>query len=398
MIRYCKLLCVVLVSLCVASCGDDVPEPGESRYKHTVIVYMAADNSLSADSNNDINEMKAAMSKIPEGCQVVVFHDDNSTQRKPELLLLRSGGYRVYKEYAELNSADATVVSSVLLEVMNTFPSDEYSLVMWSHGSNWKVEGGGGARTASRAILQDVGYGGLYGSWLNIAGLRDVLSDLPHRMQYVMFDACFMQSVEVAAELYDLTSWIIGSPVEIPGVGAPYDMIMEELCEKDVAGIVRNYHDYCTDGGRRRGVLLSAINCAEFGNFAALSARFIPSLFPKDDMPSLSGVQRCAPRFRADRPEWPVPAYDMRSVMAHLLSDSDYNVWEAQWARTLPYGVCDDVWDTIYPDGYNRLTDAAHYGGLAMSIPDVAYDIRGWNDDFRSLRWYGMGEWYLADW
>ena len=115
-------------------------------------------------------------------------------------------------------------------------------------------------------------------------------------------------------------------------------------------------------------------------------------------MPSLSGVQRCAPRFRADRPEWPVPAYDMRSVMAHLLSDSDYNVWEAQWARTLPYGVCDDVWDTIYSDGYNRLTDAAHYGGLAMSIPDVAYDIRGWNDDFRSLRWYGMGEWYLADW
>ena len=57
MIKYWKLLCAVLVSLCVASCSDDVPEPKEPRYKHTVIVYMAADNSLSADSNTDIDEV-----------------------------------------------------------------------------------------------------------------------------------------------------------------------------------------------------------------------------------------------------------------------------------------------------------------------------------------------------
>ena len=117
----------MLVSLCVASCSDDVPEPKEPRYKHTVIVYMAADNSLSADSNADIDEMKSALGRIPEGCQVVVFHDDNNALHKPQLLLLRSEGYSVYKEYVdEVNSADAAVVGSVLAEVMGTFPYDEY--------------------------------------------------------------------------------------------------------------------------------------------------------------------------------------------------------------------------------------------------------------------------------
>ena len=400
MIKYWKLLCAVLVSLCVASCSDDVPEPKEPRYKHTVIVYMAADNSLSADSNADIDEMKSALGRIPEGCQVVVFHDDNNALHKPQLLLLRSEGYSVYKEYVdEVNSADAKVVGSVLAEVMGTFPSDEYSLVLWSHGSNWKVENGGASKVSSRAVLQDVGFGGLNGAWLNIAELREVLMGLPQRMGFVMFDACFMQSVEVAAELYDLTDWIIASPVEIPGVGAPYGMIMEELCRKDIGGIVSNYHDYCIEGSKRKGVLLSAIDCAEFEAFAAVTARYVSGVFRRDAMPSLSGVQIFAPRFRADRVDWPIPSYDVRSVMAHLLDEGDYGVWEAQWRRTVPYCVGDDKWDTIYAgSGYNSLTDADNYGGVAMSVPDAAYEDRGWNDDFGSLRWYGMAGWDKTGW
>lgn len=400
MIKYRNLLCVMLVSLFIASCRDDVPEPKEPRYKHTVIVYMAADNSLSVDSNADIDEMKSALGRIPEGCQVVVFHDDNNALHKPQLLLLRSEGYSVYKEYAnEMNSADAKVVGSVLAEVMGTFPSDEYSLVLWSHGSNWKVENGSASKVSSRAVLQDVNSGGQNGSWLNIAELRGVLKGLPQRMHFLMFDACFMQSVEVAAELYDLTNWIIASPVEIPGVGAPYNMIMEGLCCKDIRGIVNNYHDYCIEGSKRKGVLLSAIDCTEFDAFAAVTSQYVPEVFRKDAMPSLSGVQLFAPRFRTDKTDWPIPSYDIRSVMAHLLDKDDYEVWETQWRCTVPYCVSDDKWDTIYiGSGYNSLTDADHYGGVAMSVPDAIYENRGWNDNFSSLRWYGMAGWDKTGW
>ena len=85
--------------------------------------------------------------------------------------------------------------------------------------------------------------------------------------------------------------------------------------------------------------------------------------------------------------------------MAHLLDEGDYGVWEAQWRRTVPYCVGDDNWDTIYAgSGYNSLTDAEHYGGVAMSVPDAAYEARGWNDDFCSLRWYGMAGWNKTGW
>ena len=48
---------------------------------------------------------------------------------------------------------------------------------------------------------------------------------MPH-FDFIMFDACFMMSVEVAYEVRNYTDYYIGSPTENPGPGAPYDKVV----------------------------------------------------------------------------------------------------------------------------------------------------------------------------
>lgn len=49
----------------------------------------------------------------------------------------------------------------------------------------------------------------------------------------MLFDACYMQSVEVIYQLRDRTDYFIGSPTEIPGPGAPYEAVVPALFSQD---------------------------------------------------------------------------------------------------------------------------------------------------------------------
>lgn len=63
---------------------------------------------------------------------------------------------------------------------------------------------------------------------MNIDDLHEALQVLP-KLDFLLFDACFMESVEVAYALRDCGDYMISSPTEIPGVGAPYEDVVP-LC------------------------------------------------------------------------------------------------------------------------------------------------------------------------
>lgn len=66
---------------------------------------------------------------------------------------------------------------------------------------------------------------------MNIEDLKLVLQNAPH-FDFIMFDACFMQSVEVAYELRDCCDYYIGFPAENPGPGAAYDRMFHYISER----------------------------------------------------------------------------------------------------------------------------------------------------------------------
>lgn len=52
--------------------------------------------------------------------------------------------------------------------------------------------------------------------------LADAMADAGFHTEYILFDACYMSSVEVAYELKDVTHYLIASPTEVLSYGFPY--------------------------------------------------------------------------------------------------------------------------------------------------------------------------------
>lgn len=394
--RILYILGLALAILPFTSCNDDIPQPDEKLKGNTVIIYMGAENSLQSFSYNDLNEMQMGANDIPEDCQVVVYRD---AELKPSIFKLSRKGMTTWKEYkTDMNSADPATMKSILKDIIKDFPSKKYSLVLWSHGSGWIDE-----TRNSRAIIVDNQSNSTSnkGSWIGISELASILASLP-RMEYIFFDACYMQSVEVASQLYKYTSYIIGSPTEIPGEGAPYHLIMKAMCQANPQDIIEGYASAYRNGN---GVLLSAVSCTDFPDFCAETAKFIPSAFSKNDMPKTPGIQIYAPAYGnsySTQNAMPVP-YDMRSAMHRALSKDDFATWEMAWKKTILYPTWANSWDTMYSPGthgYSHCTmqDENLYGGISMNIPNEKYDDKGWNNEFRLTDWYDMTLWEQTGW
>lgn len=397
--RIFYLLGIVLSIMVLTSCTDDIPKPGEKLTGNTVIVYMGAENSLQSFSNNDLYEMKMGAEDIPQDCQVVVYRD---AELKPAIYHITRKGTTIWKEYEnDMNSADPATMKSVLKDIVKGFPSQKYSLVLWSHGSGWIDE-----TRSSRAIIVDNENNSTSnkGNWIKISELSGILASMPH-LEYIFFDACYMQSVEVASQLYNHTPYIIGSPTEIPGEGAPYHHIMGALCQANPQGIINGYASYY---GTSKGVLLSAVSCTNFPAFCTETAKYIPSAFSKKDMPRTAGIQIYAPAFgtsSSTQNTMPVP-YDMRSAMYRALSEEDFAAWEMAWKKAILYPTWAESWESSYRDvnGKNygpfhrTMQDSEHYGGISMNIPNEKYDSKGWNAQFRLTPWYSMTSWEQTGW
>jgi len=396
-----SLYIIILYSMfLVASCHDEVvtppvdpaPQP-RAEVERTVIVYMAADNTLSDAVRGDTTEMAKGKSMIPDDTNFILFLDDR--QNKPAIYeLSRERGMQLWKQYGEeLCSTDSPTMLAVLREIESYFPARHYGITFWSHATGWAPE-----RKSSRRNTFGQDKDPSSGTQeMEIPALRDVLAQLP-RFDYIFFDACFMQCIEVAYELRNATDYMIGSPAEIPGPGAPYDKIMEALCRGDVQGIVQGYaasYPY----GVYPGVLLSCINCSKLDGLAQATGRFLTPLYMGRSERSTIGFQLYCTTF-----EKYTFCFDMRTTMYSLLSDEDYAAWQTAFDEAVPVSLrllpSTNRWfaNHVSPRDLAVVAKPEHYGGVSMFVPLNRYNSCGWNEDFQKTAWYAATGWQATGW
>lgn len=136
---------LIALFLLITACDEDlvppdVPDyPEGSTYRRTVLVYMAAQNSLGAAgyARQDSTEMANGMQYLKGGERVLMFLDDN---RAPRLYELRKGlpAPRLIKQWTDdINSANPKTLTEMLTTMHKDFPSETYGLVLWSHATGW---------------------------------------------------------------------------------------------------------------------------------------------------------------------------------------------------------------------------------------------------------------------
>lgn len=343
----------------VVGCHDKSPVPDEPL-ERVVVVYMMGENSLSNYAQHDLSEMRRALAQIPDRCRLAVFFDNSRTDQKPQVLLFDGKGTEttLFTYRSDPVSTDSVILQGVLNLVMQKCPARNYGLVMWSHGSGWVPAHG------KRTIGIDNGHNNLtnVGTEMEVTTLVNVLRRTNVVWDYVMFDACFMQSAEVCYELRDVAHWCIASPAEIPASGAPYDRLMAAffLPTEEAWKIAKQYHeDYSSQGG----LVISAVNTARMEALADATAQVMSAL---PQYPPTDDIQQYLKADDAGLPHF----YDIGSAMYHWLGEgSAYQQWLSILQDVVPHGFLSPSWATSYDDEDYTLTDADHACGLSLYIP-----------------------------
>ncbi len=399
---YCALLLLsgLLPTACDRNESPNTPERPDTSDKSSsrvIFVYMVAENNLTGIASTDVKEMLAGCQHMSDNDRLVIYLDDASdkmprlyeiTNKTQETYLYAMTPVMTYTE--DFNSSSPEILDMVLKQVYSNYPADSYGIVFWSHASGWTPSNYKPKTKANRAFGVDTGNNNSFTSWgeqMNIDEMADVLEKY-HDIDFLLFDACFMQSIEVAYELRNTARYILASPAEIPGPGAPYNLMVQPMFADtlNMEDVMTAYYSYYSQN-LDYGVLLSVVDCAELDNFANVHNKMLDTY--KDSLSTLDYASLLN-YFRFD--QWhrmtDIPdCYDMKGVMQTVITDEDdRKEWIKAYKRILPYSCATVSWYTDYAGGYMYVYPD-QYSGMSMYVEQDKYKGHYFYDAYYKTAW-----------
>ena len=358
--------------LLAASCS---PEDNPKTPQRVVLIYMAGDNSLSAESYSNITALK--MGFTPANGRILVYQD--ARDAAPRLFTLEKEGTTVVEkpieEYAEENSADPAVLNRVLLRVKDLYPAEDYGLILWSHATGWLPKGVYNVAVKSRSALMGTDYpkvktfgedGGYEMELGNLAAA------IPYRLSFILFDACLMGGIEMAYALKDATDYIIAAPTEVLASGFPYEQIMQPLFlpQPNLTAVCDAFYNvYNEMSGLYRSATVSLYATAGLPELAntlrpvfAAHREVLASFNP-------SGVQKY------DRLTNTL-FYDLDDFVKQLASPSEYTLFKTALDKVVVYKRATPNFIEIPID---------RYGGISTYIPRALPAVL--NESYKNTAW-----------
>ena len=371
------------------ACHDEEDKPNYGS--RTVLVYIAGDNSLSGFANEDLNEMIEGMQEVDDSRNNLLVYMDKGSS--PKLIRLKKNNGAVVQEviaaYSTQNSVDVDIMKNIFTTAFSQYPADSYGVVFWSHGDGWLPY----KNPSTRWWGQDTSSGDRR---MNIPELNEALSIAPH-FDFIVFDACYMQSVEVIYQLRDRTDYFIGSPTEIPGPGAPYEAVVPALFSQDKPeiNIAESYYTVYAEK-YNNGIGISNENWTGGVSVSVVKSSELPALATatKGVLQTAASMQQ-----RANIDITGILCYDpLRSKNYHDLMGLMKKIQENQqafdnyahayqnavvWKNTTDNNYC------TYPSGYGEMVSMNGFEGLST------YILRG-NDVKQDAYYRQSVEWYSA--
>jgi len=356
----------------LASCKkENETSPPFFESDQMVLVYLAANNDLSSDAVNSIVKMQNGFT-AGKGNKLLVYVKLGSG-RSYLLDIKASDGKRIVadtlKVYPNGNSADPNFLKRVIEDSRRFVKSKSHGMVLWSHATSWLP-------APSKIDMRTKSFG--YDDEVEM-DIRDLRDALPGDLDYLLFDACSMASMEVCYELKDKTRFILASPAEVLSSGFPYDEITDHLFGglNGLELIAEKFLDfYRNQNGLYSSATISLIDTDKLDrvavhtkgllNFRTAQPPFNKSKIQKLDFERGSGLL----------------AYDFLSFLKH-----NYEHWEyAQLENSVQEAVLfHGSTETFFG---MPLTD---FSGLSIYLPEANDDYKSY---YESLAWSRNSQWY----
>lgn len=412
------LLTIISAILLFTACSkddDNGPDPVSSAQR-TVIVYMVGENSLNPYMQSDINEMLQGRKQVAASENLVLYVDKLSKTEMPFIAKVTIEGKldTLYRYEQDFYSSDPDNMIDVIDRICQMCPATEdYGLVLWSHASGWLIESD--SVVTHRAYGIDSGNNELStyydersksnvykGKWLNIPSMRETFKMLPFKWKFIMCDCCNMMNVEDGYELRDVTDYLMGSPAEIPGYGAPYDTMVPALflhTENFYQAVIDAYGDAYPNF-----IPLSVIKTSEMGALAAATRPLLPRIneYVNNESNLMAHhIYYNATYVNGNRKHI---MFDVREVVRKTFANepSTYENWYQVFQRAVPYNRMAEMWQTssaINIDFGDFTVTEDYFSGISMFFPMDQYGTEEWscNKTIKQMGWYYAAGWPSLD-
>lgn len=369
--------------------GPDVPVTPVGQ---TVFMFFPWSNSLLSDFRRTVEDMQTVVAqRSMKDERIMVFMA--TSEREAVLFELKKQNGRcltdTLRRYSDRPFTSRQWLTSLFSEVMTLAPASRYGMVVGCHGLAWvPIQGQRNARkrlgSQEKKDEEDTLYkeerldkegepndlmhfevqgpvttrfiGGTYPeTQIETTDLADAMADAGFHTEYILFDACYMSSVEVAYELKDVTHYLIASPTEVLSYGFPYITMGKHLLgTPNYKGIVDSFISFYSSYNLPYGTV-AVTDCTQLDALAAI-AQQINAAAAEQLVPN--GVQIMDGYS-------PTLFYDL----GHLMSLKDAGTvltaaFAEQLDKTVPYKGHTGQYFTTLKDAP---VDIKHYSGLNTS-------------------------------
>lgn len=356
-----RLICLLLLATVLSACekAHTPPQP-QGTAPQTVLMYLPWSGNLYQNFLNNIEDAKQAVKgNILGSSRLLVFLQPSAREGRLTELYCDRGDCRerLLKTYSEIDVTQPATIARILRDVQDLAPAEHYGMTVGSHGMAWIPDERGRVAilttpgTEQAAAPREKEYweyapdGSPVTRWFGssesfprtdteqfAAGIE--ASGI--HFDFILFDVCFMSSIEVAYDLRTVTDCLIGSPFEIISYGFPYATVMPRIFSSggtvcDLEGVCRSFYEFYTQYREPYNCGAVAVTvCSELPRLAEIVRR-INAACPVYTPDPAHPLQRCEYIYT------PTRFYDLGDYIRVLCDDAQLLAeFEQQLARTLP--------------------------------------------------------------
>lgn len=382
-------LCLAAI---VAACSDSSDDAGLSYEEEeedipaaqTLIMFYPYSGNLLSAFNSNIADMTAVVRERGGlGDRRIVIYICQSATKAYLIDLVDDDGVIALDTvatdvYSAMPYGDSPGMAAILERMQAIAPAESYAMVIGCHGMGWLPTGTDVTATAAAKGLSPMGdidlptrYFGHSSdaAWqCDISVLADGITATGTRMDYILFDACYMANIETAYELRYATRYLIASPAEVMAAGVPYAVAGSYLLDKDYEGFCEAFVGYYKTTTSPYATI-SVTDCSQVDDMAAVMSAVYSANNAAQDGSNLQAFDGISPHI----------FYDFGDYACSLCGDDAALVADVESALALlvPYSGHTSAFYSAYN---KRATAIGTYSGLTISEPSANSAAATWSE------------------
>lgn len=339
------VLLIVLSSGLMSCITDELLVPQKTtETEHTLFMYMPWSTNLTTFFRQNLTDFESALNNNPSLTvtnRLIVFFSSSATDATMFEMKYEDGKIvrKTLKTYISPAFTTAKGITSIINDVKHFAPAKNYSMIVSSHGMGWLPVDDGSSRALGdddekyhweyEGVPLTRYFGGTTSDvQTEVSTLATGITNAGIKMNYIMFDDCYMSSIEVAYDLKEVTDRVIACPTEIMAYGFPYHIVGKYLIEgNDLQSVCEEFYDFYSAYDYPYGTIAVTVT-AEVDSLAALmkeiNQKFSFNTSLRNGLQRMDGYS-------------PVVFFDMGDYVSKLCTDAALlNRFKSQFDRTVP--------------------------------------------------------------